>query len=73
MGTSVTVKSGEIDEKIRDGKSISIRKELVGLYYLSHIASVLVLSHILWLVLVFSMVYRHEPPKLRKDEDGSNV
>ena len=57
VGTSVTVKVGEIDEKIREGESRRARKELVGLYYLSHIASALVLSHFWWLVPVFSMVY----------------
>ena len=30
VGTSVTVKVGEIDEKIREGKSRRMRKELVG-------------------------------------------
>ena len=30
VGTSVTLKVGEIYEKIREGKSRSIRKELVG-------------------------------------------
>ena len=58
MGTSVTVKVGEIDEKIREGKSRRMRKDLVGLYYLAHIASVLILSQFWWLVPVFSMVYR---------------
>ena len=57
VGTSVTVKVGEIDEKIREVKSRRIRKELVGLY-LTHISSVLIISHFWWLVPVFSMVYR---------------
>ena len=43
--TSVTVKIRDIDEKTRDGKTRRMRKELVGLYYLAHIYSVLVLSH----------------------------
>ena len=30
VGTSVTVKVGEIDEKIREGESRRMRKELVG-------------------------------------------
>ena len=38
VGNSVTVKFGEINEKIREGKTRSMRKELVGLYYLAHIA-----------------------------------
>ena len=33
-----------------------------GLYYLAHIAHVLVLYHVWWLVLVFSMVYRWWTP-----------
>ena len=45
VGTSVTVKVGEIDEMIREVKIRSMRKELVGVYYLAHIASVLVLYH----------------------------
>ena len=57
VGSSVTVKVGEIDEKIREGKGIRMRKELVGLYYLAHIDSVLVLYHFLWLVPVLSMLY----------------
>ena len=40
--TSVTVKVGEIDENIGDRKSIRMRKDLVVLYYLEQIASVLV-------------------------------
>ena len=44
VGTYVTVKVGEIDEKIREGKSRRMRKDLVGLYYLSRISSVLVIS-----------------------------
>ena len=47
MGTSVTANVGDIDENIREGKSRSMRKELVGLYYLSHISSDLSLSNIL--------------------------
>ena len=58
VGTSVTVTVGEINEKIREGKSRSTRKDMVGLYYLSHIASYLVLSQFWWLVPVFSIVYR---------------
>ena len=38
MGNSVTVKVKDIDEKIREGKSRRMRKELFGLYYLAHIA-----------------------------------
>ena len=40
------------------GKNIRMRKELVGLYCLSHIASVLAISQFWWLVLVFYMIYR---------------
>ena len=58
IGTSVTVKVGEIDEKIREGKSRRMRKELVGLCYLAHINYFLVLSHFWWLLTVFYMVYR---------------
>ena len=57
VGTSVTVKVGEIDEKIMEAESRSMRKELAGLYYLSHISFVLMLSHFWFLVLVFSVVY----------------
>ena len=62
VGTSVTVKVGEINEKIREGKSRSMRKKMFGLYYLAHIDFVLVLSHFWWLVLVLSMVYRWWTP-----------
>ena len=37
VGTSVTVKVGEINENIREGKTIRMRKELFVLYYLAHI------------------------------------
>ena len=55
--TSVTVKVREIDEKIREGKNRRIRTEMVLLYDLEHIASVLFLSHFWRLVPVFSIVY----------------
>ena len=48
VGTSIKVKVGEIDEKIREGQSRRMRKELVGLYYLANIDSVLILSHFWW-------------------------
>ena len=57
VGTSVTVKFGEIDENIRDGERRRISKEMVGFYYLEQIASDLVISQFWWLVPVFSMVY----------------
>ena len=57
VGDSITVKVGEINEKIREGKIRSMRKDLVGLYYLAHIAFILVIYHFWWLVLVLSMVY----------------
>ena len=60
--TSITLKVGEIDKKIREGKSRSMRKDMVGLYYLAHIASYLVLSQFWWLVPVFSIVYRWWTP-----------
>ena len=41
MGTSVTVKVEEINEKIREGESKSMRKEMVSFSYLSHIAPIL--------------------------------
>ena len=44
VGCSLAVKVGEIDEKIKEGGSRRIRKELVGLYHLAHIYDVLVLS-----------------------------
>ena len=44
VGTSITAKVREIDEKIREGERRRTRKELVGLYYLAHISSILVLS-----------------------------
>ena len=56
--TSVKVKVVEIDENIKDGKIRRMRKDLVGLYYLAHIASILVLSRFWWLVPVLSVVYR---------------
>ena len=62
VGTSNTVKVGNIDEKIREGQSRGMRKDLVGLYYLAHIASFLVLSQFWWLVPVFSIVYRWWTP-----------
>ena len=58
MGTSVTVKVGDINEKIMKGKSRRTRKELVFLYYLAHIDYVLLLYHFWWLVPILSMVYR---------------
>ena len=58
VGASVTVKVREIDDKIKEVKSRSMKKELVGFYYLAQIAYFLVLSHFWWLVLVLSMVYR---------------
>ena len=58
VGTSVTAKVKEIDKKIREGKTRSMSKELISLYYLAHIASVIVLSHFWWLVPILSMVYR---------------
>ena len=45
VGTSLTVKDWETNEDIREGKSRRIRKNLVGLYYLSHSPSVLALYH----------------------------
>ena len=56
VGIYVTVKVREINEKIRERKSRRLRKELVGLYYLSQVYSVLILSHFCWLVTVL-MVY----------------
>ena len=58
VGTYVTVKVRDIDEKIREVNIRSIRKELVGLYYSSHVDSIPVLSSFWWLVPVFSMMYR---------------
>ena len=58
VGTSVKVMVREINEKIREVKIRRTRKELAELYYLSQIASVLVLSHFWWLVPVLYMVYR---------------
>ena len=58
VGDFVKVKVKDIDEKTRELNSRSIRKKLVGLYYSSHVDSVLVLSQSLWLLYVFSMVYR---------------
>ena len=43
VGTSVTVKDGDINEKIKEGKGRRMRKDMFGC--LAHIASVLVLSH----------------------------
>ena len=57
VGISVSVKVGDIDEHIMEGESRRTRKELVGLYYLAHISSVVVLSRFWWLVPVFSTVY----------------
>ena len=58
VDTSVTVKFRDIDEKIREGKIISMRKGMFGLYYLTYIASVLFLSHFWLLIPVLSMLYR---------------
>ena len=58
LGTSVTLKVGEIDENIREGKSRRMRKDLVRFYYLAHIASVLVLYIFWWLVIFVSILYR---------------
>ena len=58
VGNSVTVNVGEINEDIREGEIRRMMKELVGLYYSSQIASVLVISHFWWLVPVLSMVHR---------------
>ena len=44
VGTSVTVKMGDIDEKVREVKSRRMKKELAVLYYLAHISSVILLS-----------------------------
>ena len=44
----MTVKVLEINEKIREVKIRSMRKDLVGLYYLAHIASVLIIYHFWW-------------------------
>ena len=57
VGTSVTVMVRDIYEKIRESKIIRMRKELVDLYYLAHIASVLVFSRFWWLLPLFIMVY----------------
>ena len=51
VGTSVTVKIGEIDEKIGEVESIRMRKYLVG--YLAQIYSFLLLSNFWWLVNIF--------------------
>ena len=57
VGTLVTVKVIDIGENIREGERRSTRKELVGLYYLAHIAYVIFLYHFWLLVPVFYMVY----------------
>ena len=62
VGNSVTVKVGDINDNIREEKSIRMRKDLVGLYYLAHVAFVLVLYQFWWLVPIFSMVYRWLTP-----------
>ena len=43
VGTSVTVKVGDINEKTREEERIRMRKDMVGC--LAHISSVLVFSH----------------------------
>ena len=53
VGTSVTVKVGDINEKTREEERIRMRKDMVGC--LAHITSVLILSHFWWLVPVFSL------------------
>ena len=58
VGTSVIVKAGETDEKIRERKTRRIRKELFGLYYLAPITSFLIVSDFWWLLTLFYMVYR---------------
>ena len=58
VGDSVTVKVRYIDENIREGGSRRMKKDLVVLYYLSHIASVLFLYHFWWFVPVLSISYR---------------
>ena len=73
VGTSGTVKVGEIDEKIREGESRSMRKDLVGLYYLAHTAYVLIISRFCWLVPVFSMVYRWWTPVMFSSENPIHV
>ena len=57
VGNSATVKVRDINEKIREGKIRNMMKEMVVLYYLSHIASVLILFLFWWLVPVFYMVF----------------
>ena len=57
VGTSVTVMVRDIYEKIRESKIIRMRKELVDLYYLAHIASVLLFSRFWWLLPLLIMVY----------------
>ena len=37
MGNSITVKVGEINEKVREGKKRRVMKEIVGLYYFHQI------------------------------------
>ena len=45
VGASVTVKIVDIDEKIREGEILRMRKELFGLYYLAQISFFLVVSN----------------------------
>ena len=56
MGNYVTVKVGDTNERITEGKSRKMSKEMAGWYYLAYIDSILVLSHFWWLFPVFSMV-----------------
>ena len=58
MVTSITVKVVDTNEKIMEVKIRRMRKEMVGLYYLAHIASVIVLYRFWLLVPNLSMVYR---------------
>ena len=51
VGTSFTVKVGDINKNIREGGSRRMMKDMVGC--LAHIASVLVLYKFWWLVPVF--------------------
>ena len=66
-------KAGEIDENIREGKIGSTRKELVGLYYLSHIVSILGLYQFWCLVIVFYVVYRWRTPVKVSSENPIHV
>ena len=54
-------------------KSGNMRKELVGLYYLARINSVLVLSQFWYLVPVFCMVYRRWTPIEVSSENSIQV